>query len=253
MFQAPMMEDPRGYYDHNHHRPGSGYGEILAPVYEYNNNGAQYPQTQPSSAPPYVPQYGYGGAQQSYGASQSPPPPQFSPYDAPMYYPPPPQPMSYPQPQPQPMFDTLLPNIPPEPAGQSQPIPRRGLLNTSTSGTSGHQHSEHGHSSSSSPTCEFCGTRKSKAHSSHSMVKSNCLSIWQHIKSCPVCSGHVRKDNRFLWGIIILLVLIILVLWFRLRSRTSRGASSSGLLNANGGKRRQPYIEAGKLSRLFQD
>jgi len=256
MFQPEfqMMMEPYGNTRATTSNGGGGaYGEILAPVYEY-----QQPPPSPSPyTPSYNPQYGYPPPQQPL------PPPQQQ------YYPPAPQMMYDYPPQvaiqynnsPPPQFDTLIPNVPSVPASMAQPVQRRGLLNTSMpggSGTSGFDVKPHQHSHSHSPsTCEFCGTTKPGAKPNHS---SGCLSIWQHIKSCPVCSAHVHKhgNNRFLWWVILFLVLIVLILWFRLRSMGGGrvGGTGGGTGGGNGGftgRRRQPYVEAGKLGRLFQE
>jgi len=241
---------------------GGGYGEVLAPVYNSSgrperNAPEDHNPHNPNISPQYgysvpPPSQGYSGHQSppvqqypypQYGQGQAPSPPQYPTYPTyPTYSNPPNPPPSQPPYSP-PQFDTLIPEVPREPAIQSRP---RGLLNSG---------SKNGRPVATTPQtgekCEYCQTGRTHNHSHvHGNSQVSCASAYHHIKNCPICTGGYSSNTRFLWGIIILLLLIIVVMWFRLqRTNYMKGGrtGSGGLLH-----RRQPYVQAGRLGRMFQ-
>ena len=227
---------------------GGGYGETLAPLFDAPGQADQ--RSWGNS------QYSQSVAPQPYSASPLPPPlpppAQYAPYQAP--YPPYPT-TSQPRYSPgmgapaMPMFDTLLPDgIPSMPAGAAPPPPRRGLLNTSTA------QSPVVMNDPGEQPCEYCAAGRQHYHHHHGHGSSaGCRGAYDHVRSCPTCSKHLKRDTRFFLVIIALLLLIAGILFFRLRAaqrKLPRYASTS--LGRSFGRKRQPYLEATKLGRMLQ-
>jgi hypothetical protein len=248
-FQA--MEDGRG--------GGGGYGEVLAPVWQ---PAGGFPNSQPhavSNSPggggggggggyARVLQSGYTNSQgapqytSQYPAQAQPVIPQY-----PQYSPPP----QLPLPQ-APAFDSLMPNgvLPELPAGLAPSTPpRRSAGSSPVLNGPGSVGSPQG---AGQQPCEYCGTRGQQHPGKHS--HAGCRSAFDHVRTCPSCSKHLKRDTRFFLAVIGLLLVIVVILFLRLRGAQRalpRYATTS--LGKSFSRKRQPYLEASRLGRLLQE
>lgn len=118
-------------------------------------------------------------------------------------------------------YDTLMPALPDLPASSivGPPAPATNPKRAPAASTRRESEEE--------PPCEYCkvGSRMSKAkhhhHAKHARHET-CTEVYEHVQNCPLCSSYFKRETHFLVGIIILLLVIIALLFFRGRTYVRR-------------------------------